>query len=91
MGVYGLQAPAWAKAGPGQALLLAFGLAYDFARPEPPQARPKPGLSGQARASTSLVRNPEVPSTCRRAACITITKMIKNHSKNYYYYYLFIL
>jgi hypothetical protein len=48
------KAPAWAKARPGQALPLAFGLAYDFAKPEPPQARPKPGLSGQAGAGTSL-------------------------------------
>ena len=33
---------------------MAFGLACDFARPEPAQARPKPGLSGQAGAGTSL-------------------------------------
>ena len=48
---YGLQAYR-----PGQALLLAFGLAYNFSRPELPQARPKPGLSGQAGAGPSLTK-----------------------------------
>jgi hypothetical protein len=33
---------------------LAFGPAYDFLKPKPPKARPKPGLSGQAGAGTSL-------------------------------------
>ena len=45
---------AWAKARPSQAQLLAFGLAHNFLKPEPPKARPKPGLSGQAGAGTSL-------------------------------------
>jgi hypothetical protein len=49
------KAGAQAKARPGQANFLAFGLACDFTKPEPPKARPKPGLSGQAGAGTSLV------------------------------------
>ena len=28
----------------------------DFTNPEPPKARPKPGLSGQAGAGTSLIK-----------------------------------
>jgi hypothetical protein len=36
---------------------LAFGPAHDFSRPEPPKARPKPGLLGQAGAGTSLDSN----------------------------------
>jgi len=46
--IFELKAGAWAKARPGQALLLAFGLAQDFVKPRPDEARPKPGLSGQA-------------------------------------------
>ncbi|KAF6762527.1 hypothetical protein DFP72DRAFT_841664 [Ephemerocybe angulata] len=38
----------WAEPGPIQ--LWAQGLARNFGRPEPTEARPKPGLSGQARA-----------------------------------------
>jgi len=49
------KAGAQAKARPSQVGLLAFGLAHDFVKPEPTKARPKPGLSGQARAGTSLV------------------------------------
>ncbi len=48
------KALAWAKARPSQARLLAFGPAHDFLKPKPPKARPKPGLSGQAGAGTSL-------------------------------------
>ena len=39
---------AWAKPSQGQAVVDGFGLAQDFRRPKPPQARPKPWLSGQA-------------------------------------------
>ena len=53
--VYKSKAPAWAKARPSQAQLLAFGPAHNFLKPKPPKARPKPGLSGQAGASTSLL------------------------------------
>src|SRR6266567_3510729 len=49
------KAPAWAKAKPSQARLLALGPAHDFPKPKPPKARPKPGLPGQAGAVTSLV------------------------------------
>ena len=52
--VYKSKAPAWAKARPSQAQLLAFGLAHNFLKPELPKTRPKPGLSGQAGAGTSL-------------------------------------
>ena len=52
--VYKSKAPAWAKARPSHAQLLAFGPAHNFLKPKPPKARPKPGLSGQAGASTSL-------------------------------------
>ena len=45
---------AQAKAKPSQAQANSPGLAWDFSRPEPPKARPKPWLSGQAKASTSL-------------------------------------
>ena len=48
------KAGAQAKARPGQANVSAFGLACDFTKPKPPKARPKPGLSGQAGAGTSL-------------------------------------
>ena len=34
---------------------LGQGLGLGFVRPRPSQARPKPGLSGQARPATSLV------------------------------------
>ena len=39
-----------AQAGPGQsqAVIDGFGLAWGLTKPEPPQAKPKPGLSGQA-------------------------------------------
>ena len=40
--------------GQSQANFLAFGLARDFTKPKLPKARPKPGLSGQAGAGTSL-------------------------------------
>ena len=40
--------------GQSQANFLAFGLAWDFTKPELPKARPKLGLSGQAGAGTSL-------------------------------------
>jgi hypothetical protein len=33
---------------PGQALFAGFGLAWGLGKPKPPQAKPKPGLSGQA-------------------------------------------
>ena len=38
------------KAGPGQsqAVIDGFGLAWGLTKPEPPQAKPKLGLSGQA-------------------------------------------
>ena len=49
------------QAKPSQANILAFGLACDFTKPEPPKARPKPRLSGQARAGTSLF-NSNLPS-----------------------------
>jgi hypothetical protein len=42
------KAAAWAKPSQGQAVFKGFGLAWDFKKPKPPQARPKPGLSGQA-------------------------------------------
>ena len=53
--VYKSKAPAWAKARPSQVQLLTFGPAHNFLKPELPKARPKLGLSGQARASTSLI------------------------------------
>ena len=34
--------------GLGQAVFGGFGLAWHLRKPKPPQARPKPGLSGQA-------------------------------------------
>jgi hypothetical protein len=43
-----MQAMAQALPGPSQAKANDFGLAYDFFRPEPAEARPKPWLSGQA-------------------------------------------
>ena len=52
--IYTPKAPAWAKARPSQAWLLAFGPAHDFLKPKLPKARPKLGLSGQAQAGTSL-------------------------------------
>ena len=42
------KAAAWAKPGQGQAVIDSFGLALDFRKPKPAQARPKPWLSGQA-------------------------------------------
>ena len=33
---------------PGQAMFDGFGLTWCLRKPKPPQARPKPGLSGQA-------------------------------------------
>ena len=53
--VFEPKAGAWAKARPGQALLLAFGPARRFVKPKPDEARPKPGLSGQAGAGKSLL------------------------------------
>ena len=49
-----MEAGAWAKARLGQAKASTC-LAWDFEKPEPSQARPKPGLSGQAGAGKSLV------------------------------------
>ncbi|KAJ7272122.1 hypothetical protein C8J57DRAFT_1225663 [Mycena rebaudengoi] len=43
-----------AKAGPRRARAKCFGLACNFTRPKPHKARPKPWLSGQAKARTSL-------------------------------------
>src|SRR5882757_7598982 len=48
------KALAQAKPSQSQALVGGFGLAWDFRKPKPPQARPKPGLPGQSRAGTSL-------------------------------------
>jgi hypothetical protein len=48
------KAGAQAKARPGQAKANLPGPACRFVKPEPPKARPKPGLPGQARAGTSL-------------------------------------
>ncbi|KAJ7513183.1 hypothetical protein B0H11DRAFT_2182416 [Mycena galericulata] len=45
---------AQAKARPSQAKANYFGLAWDFSEPKPLQAGPKPWLSGQAKARTSL-------------------------------------
>ncbi|KDR83049.1 hypothetical protein GALMADRAFT_866563 [Galerina marginata CBS 339.88] len=78
------KAPAQAKARPGQARVLAFGPARTFVKPEPPQARPKPGLSGQARAGTSLVAKttPTVQlTTCQRrsARCHPMVPRICRH------------
>jgi len=55
---FNTKARAWAKARPGQALLLAFGPARRFVKPKPDEARPKPGLSSQAGASKSLLSMP---------------------------------
>ena len=54
--IYTPKVLAWAKARPSQAWLLAFGPTHNFLKPKLPKARPKPGLSGQAQASTSLIR-----------------------------------
>jgi hypothetical protein len=48
------KAGAQAEARPSQAKATLPGPAYRFVKPEPPKARPKPGLPGQARAGTSL-------------------------------------
>ena len=40
---------AQARPGQSQAVIDGFGLAWGLTKPEPPQAKPKPGLSGQAR------------------------------------------
>ncbi|KAJ7246826.1 hypothetical protein B0H12DRAFT_1220454 [Mycena haematopus] len=49
------KARAQAQARPGQALFEGLGLGLQNPEPEPTQARPKPGLSGQARPWASLV------------------------------------
>ena len=59
--VYKSKAPAWAKARPSQAQLLAFSPAHNFFKPELPKARPKLGLSGQAGADTSLIASLDTP------------------------------
>ncbi|KAH0588451.1 hypothetical protein H2248_004293 [Termitomyces sp. 'cryptogamus'] len=43
-----LQATAWAKRSQSQAAIGGLGSAQCWSEPEPPQARPKPGLLGQA-------------------------------------------
>ena len=52
------KAVALAKPGQGQAVCGSFGLAHDFSGPKPLQAKPKPGLLGQAGPGKSLDRNP---------------------------------
>jgi hypothetical protein len=42
------KALAQAKPSQSQALVEGFGLAWEFSKPKPPQAKPKPGLLGQA-------------------------------------------
>ena len=44
----------WLGPGQGQAVCGGFGWVHDFSGPEPPQAKPKPGLLGQARPGKSL-------------------------------------
>ncbi|KAG6835207.1 hypothetical protein H0H93_003923 [Arthromyces matolae] len=56
-----MSAGAQAQAEPSQAQALTVGPAWDFFKPKPPQAEPKPRLSGQARARTSLSATP-IPS-----------------------------
>ena len=48
------KAVALAKLGQGQAVCGGFGLAHDFSGPKPLQAKPKPGLLGQAGPGKSL-------------------------------------
>ena len=48
------KAVAWAEPCQSQAMIGSFGLAQDFSRPKPPQAKPKPGLLGQPRPGKSL-------------------------------------
>ena len=48
------KAMAWAKPGQGQAVSGGFGLAQLLRKPKPPQAKPKPGLLGQAGPGKSL-------------------------------------
>ena len=48
MAVYVYKAGAQAEPGQSQAVIDGFGLAWGLTKPEPPQAKPKPGLSGQA-------------------------------------------
>lgn len=52
---FGQKAMAQAKASQSQARARYFGLALDFTRPKPHKSGPKPWLSGQAKARTSLV------------------------------------
>jgi len=42
------KAAAWAKPSQSQAPSRGFGPAQGFTKPEPPKAKPKPGLLGQA-------------------------------------------
>ena len=43
-----MKAAAWAKPSWSQAVFGGFGLAWGLREPKPAQAKPKPGLSGQA-------------------------------------------
>ena len=52
-----LKAKAWAKPSQSQAGSGSFGLAWALTKPKLPQARPKPGLSGQAGPCTALVES----------------------------------
>ena len=61
--------------GQSQANFLAFGLAWDFTKSEPPKARPKLGLSGQARASTSLSRCPQRLQSSRGLDGLDISRL----------------
>ncbi|KAJ7508066.1 hypothetical protein B0H11DRAFT_2185136 [Mycena galericulata] len=55
---------AQAKARPSQAKANYFGLAWNFGKPKPLQAGPKPWLSGQAKARTSLDVSFRAKRTC---------------------------
>jgi hypothetical protein len=50
------KALAQAKPSQSQAPVEGFGLAWEFSKPKPPQAKPKLGLLGQARPGTTLNR-----------------------------------
>ena len=50
----GTKAAAWAKPSRSQAVTGGFGLAWGLTKPNPPQARPKPRLPGQAGPCTAL-------------------------------------
>jgi hypothetical protein len=54
---------AWAKPGQGQAVFGGFGLAQKLRKPKPPQARPKPGLLGQAGPGKTLNLNGQAKVT----------------------------